>query len=171
MFSDLTFDELLEQSPRERLVVRKQQNTGRDDLDCPLNRYPNVSELKYTNFMFTKLKNNEITTGDFVKAFSQRRNVKKHPPIISGLTEVLRVTQDDVEHALKERYAEYGSCSDGSGEPVLSEFEMKAIVAVDRLCKLPRLSKLVSFLAKCLQRELCGLFKSGENDAGLLAMW
>lgn len=173
--SDLTFDEKPQRSPQGRQTSKKPKINTDELPSDPLNRYPNVREPKYINFMFAKLKQKEISTKELVKAFSQRKNVRNHTPIINGLIEVLRNTQDDVEDALMERYAEQCKCAmssdEDTGEPIVSEFEMDVLVALYRLCNYQWLSSLMKKLVKSMEIHLCGVFRSGKNEAGFLAIW
>ena len=170
--SNLTFDENGDQSPKETRVGKKQKLNRHELPSNALLRYPGVNEIQFTVYILTKLKNKEITLEDLFKAFSVRNNVKNHTPICDGLIRILKFTQDDEERALMEKYDEhFESGSEGNGEPIVSEFEMQVLIAVNRLGNIQRHSSLPNKLTKLLGMNLCQLFTSGKNDAAVLAMW
>ena len=171
--TNLTFDENIVQSPKEAHEVEKQQKLNRNELPHDsLRRYPGVNEPQYAVSILTKLKDKEITLEDLITAFSVQKNVKNHTPICNGIVTVLKLTHEDEEHALLEKCAEhYERWCEGTGEPIVSEFELQVLIAVKRLCNIQRHSSLLKKLVKWLGMNLCELFNSGKNDAGLLAMW
>ena len=169
---DLTFDEILEKYS-EQLLLRKKQKLNRNELpNDSLLRNPGVNEPQYTIFILTKLKNKEISFEQLITAFLIRRNIKNHTPICYGLIEVLKLTQDDEEHALMKKYSELYECEpECTNEPVVSEFESQVLVALYKLCNVQRFSSIMKKLVNCLGRNLSLLFYSGTDDAALLAMW
>jgi hypothetical protein len=171
--TNLTFDENIVQSPKEAHEAEKQQKLNRNELPHDsLRRYPGVNEPQYAVFILTKLKDKEITLDDLITAFSVQKNVKNHTPICNGIVTVLKLTHEDEEHALLEKCAEhYERWCEGTGDPIVSEFELQVLIAVKRLCNIQRHSSLLKKLVKWLGMNLCELFNSGKNDAGLLAMW
>jgi hypothetical protein len=171
--TNLTFDENIVQSPKEAHEVEKQQKLNRNELPHDsLRRYPGVNEPQYAVFILTKLKDKEITLENLITAFSVQKNVKNHTPICNGIVTVLKLTHEDEEHALLEKCAEhYERWCEGTGDPIVSEFELQVLIAVKRLCNIQRHSSLLKKLVKWLGMNICELFNSGKNDAGLLAMW
>lgn len=158
-------------APDQKDAEKKKINTSELPNDS-LHRYPGVGEAQYIVFMFTKLKNKEVSLEQLITAISVRRNVKNHNPICRGLIRVLSDTEDDVEHALLKRCADRCELdSEAMCEPIVSQFEMQVLVAFNRLCKIQRLSSLFTKFINCLNMNLCQLLISERNDAGLLAMW
>ncbi|CAB3994493.1 Hypothetical predicted protein [Paramuricea clavata] len=170
--TNLTFDENIVQNPKEAHVVEKQQKLNRNELPHDsLRRYPGVNEPQFAVSILTRFKDKEITLEDLITAFSVQKNVKNHTPICNGIVTVLKLTHDDEEHALLEKCAEhYERWCEGTGDPIVPEFELQVLIAVKRLCNIQRHSSLLKKLVKWLGMNLCELFNSGKNDAGLLAM-
>ena len=170
--TNLTKTESMAESCKE-IKVGKKQNINRNQLPTnALLRYPGVNEIQFTVFIFTKLKNREITLEDLITAFSVRKNIRNHTPIANGLVSVLKSTQVGDEHVLMEEFAErYNHGSEGTDRPIVSDFEMQVLIAVNRLSNVQRHANLLNRLVKLLGMNLCQLFTSEKNDAGILAMW
>ena len=170
--SNLTFDEILESYTKES-QPRKKIKLNRNELpNDSLLRYPGVKRLQFAVFILTKLKNKEISLGQLITAFSNRRNIKNHTHICTGLVEVLKLTQDDEERALMKKYAEqYESGPECTNEPIISEFEGQMLAAFYQLSNIQRFSNLMTKLINWFGLNISRLFKSGTNDAVLLAMW
>ena len=170
--SNLTFDEILERYTKES-QPRKKIKLNRNELpNDSLLRYPGVKRLQFAVYILTKLKNKEISLGQLITAFSNRRNIKNHTHICTGLVEVLKLTQDDEEHALMKKYVEqYESGPECTNEPIVSEFEGQMLAAFHQLSNIQRFSNLMTKLINWFGLNISRLFKSGTNDAVLLAMW
>ena len=170
--TNLTKAESMAESGK-KIKVGKKQNINRNQLPTnALLRYPGVNEIQFTVFIFTKLKNREITLEDLITAFSVRKNIRNHTPIANGLISVLKSTQVGDEHVLMEEFAErYNHESEGTDRPIVSDFEMQVLIAVNRLSNVQRHANLLNRLVKLLGMNLCQLFTSEKNDAGILAIW
>ena len=169
--ANLTKTENMAESGKE-IKVGKKQNIKRNQLPTnALLRYPGVNEIQFTVFIFTKLKNREITLEDLITAFSVRKNIRNHTPIANGLVSLLKSTQEGDEHVLMEVVAErYNHESEGTGRPMVSDFEMQVLIAVNRLSNLQRHANLLNRLVKLLGMSLCQLFTSEKNDTGILVI-
>ncbi|XP_028393251.1 uncharacterized protein LOC114517665 [Dendronephthya gigantea] len=163
MEEDLTIDEIVTQKEDEK----KKLVTNELPSDA-LHRYTAVDETEYIILIFRKLKNQKISLEQLITALSSRRNVNS---FCQGLIRVLSDTENHVEHELLQRCAEqYEFHTEAMGEPIVSQFEMQVLVAVNRLCKIQRYSSLLNKFINCLKLNLCQLFKNDRNVAGLLAM-
>jgi hypothetical protein len=169
----LTSAESLGSSAEQDVQVGKKQNVKKNELPAnALLRYPGVNEMQFTVFIFTKLKNKEITLEDLVAAFSVRKNVRNQTPISNGLVSVLKLAKEGDEQVLMEKYTElYKHEYENTNQPIVSEFEMQVLIALNRLSNIQRHSSLLKKVVKLIGINLCQLFANEKNDAGVLSMW
>jgi hypothetical protein len=169
----LTSAESLGSSAKQDVQVGKKQNVKKNELPAnALLRYPGVNEMQFTVFIFTKLKNKEITLEDLVAAFSVRKNVRNQTPISNGLVSVLKLAKEGDEQVLMEKYTElYKHEYENTNQPIVSEFEMQVLIALNRLSNIQRHSSLLKKAVKLIGINLCQLFANEKNDAGVLSMW